>query len=113
MGCDLMVAVAGQQPQRQADDPGGVAQHAFDCEMSLAGVGWPKHRRDTAAAGAGIAAGSRGKGNRHRLMRRLLTLQSRDAIRHTFASNGTTRGYETRYGATFEIARYPGRAVGI
>src|SRR5437773_12080149 len=55
--------------------------------MSLAGVGWPKHRRDTAAAGAGIAAGSRGKGNRHRLMRRLLTLQSRDAIRHTFASN--------------------------
>src|SRR5438876_3589293 len=80
--------------------------------MSLAGVGWPKHRRDTAAAGAGIAAGSRGKGNRHRLMRRLLTLQSRDAIRHTFASNGTTRGYETRYGATFEIARYSAGVLG-
>src|SRR5438876_11923024 len=81
--------------------------------MSLAGVGWPKHRRDTAAAGAGIAAGSRARGNRHRLMRRLLTLQSRDAIRHTFASNGTTRPYDTSIWRDVAIAPYPGSWVGI
>ena len=43
---DLVVDLAGEQAQRQADDPAGMAQHALDGEMGLAGVGGTEHRRD-------------------------------------------------------------------
>src|SRR5678816_556064 len=39
---DALIDLAGQQPQREADDPAGMATHAFDSEVGLAGVGWPK-----------------------------------------------------------------------
>ena len=47
---DLVVDLARQQPQRQADDPGRMPQHPLDRQMGLAGVGRPQHRGN---AGAG------------------------------------------------------------
>ena len=64
--CDLVVHLARQQPQRQPDDAGGMAEHALDGEMRLAGVGRPEHRRDAGAAGAEVAVGWRREGNGHR-----------------------------------------------
>src|SRR6516162_5826606 len=63
---DLIVELARQKPQRQPDDAGGMTEHALDREMRLAGVGRPKHGGDAGAAGAGIAVGRRGEGDRHR-----------------------------------------------
>ena len=63
---DLVVDLARQKPQRQPDDAGGMTEHALDREVRLAGVGRPKHRGDARAAGAGIAVGRRGEGDRHR-----------------------------------------------
>ena len=49
---DLVVDLAREQPQRQADHPGGMPQHPLDGQMRLAGVGRPEHGGD---AGAGRA----------------------------------------------------------
>ena len=51
----LVVDLAGEQPQRQPDDAGGMREHALDGKMGLAGVGRPQHGGDTMAAGAGVA----------------------------------------------------------
>ena len=51
---NLVVDLARQQPQRQPDDAGGMAEHALDGEMRLASIGWPEHGGDAGAAGAGI-----------------------------------------------------------
>ena len=63
---NLVVDLARQQPQRQPDDAGGMAEHALDGEMGLAGIGRPEHGGDAGAAGAGIAIGRGGEGNGHR-----------------------------------------------
>ena len=42
---DLVIDLARQQAQRQANDAGAMCQHPLDCIMGLAGVGWPKDRR--------------------------------------------------------------------
>ena len=56
---DLVVDLARQQPQRQADHAGGMRQHPLDRQMGLAGVGRPEHRGD---AGAGSPfVGERGR----------------------------------------------------
>ena len=49
-GGDLVVDLAREQAQRQADDADVVAEHALDGEMGLAGVGRPEHRRHAAPA---------------------------------------------------------------
>ena len=43
---DTVVIFAREQAQRKADHAAGVAQHAFDCQMRLAGIGRPEHRGD-------------------------------------------------------------------
>ena len=43
---DLVVDLAREQPQRQADHAGGMPQHPLDGEMRLAGVGRPEHGGD-------------------------------------------------------------------
>jgi hypothetical protein len=58
-GSDLVVDLARQETQRQADHAALVAEHALDCEMRLAGVGWPEHRRDVADARFQVAGHSR------------------------------------------------------
>ena len=55
---DLVVDLAGKQAQRQADEPGLVAQHALDRQVRLARVGRPEHGRDVADAMLEIAAHS-------------------------------------------------------
>ena len=50
---DLVVDLARQQAQRQADDAGAVAEHALDGEMRLAGVGRPENRGDAAGTHRG------------------------------------------------------------
>ena len=52
---NLVVDLARQQPERQTDDAGGMAEHALDGEMGLAGIGRPENGGDASAAGAGIA----------------------------------------------------------
>ena len=54
---DLVVDLASEQPQRQADEPALMAQHALDGEMGLASVGRPKHGIDV--PGMGWLYGSR------------------------------------------------------
>jgi len=39
---DPLVDFAGEQPQREADDAGGMAAHTLDRQMRLAGVGGPE-----------------------------------------------------------------------
>jgi hypothetical protein len=65
----LVVDLARQQPQRQADDARRVREHALDGEMGLAGIGRPEHRGDAGAAGAGLAVARRGEGDGHRRSR--------------------------------------------
>ena len=43
---DPVVVLAGQQPQREPDRAAGVAEHALDGEMCLAGVGRAKYGED-------------------------------------------------------------------
>ena len=45
-GDDLVIDLARQKAQRQADDAGAVAQHPLDGVMGLAGIGRPKDRGD-------------------------------------------------------------------
>ena len=49
-GDDLVVHLAREQPQRQADQARLVAEHALDRQMRLARVGGPEHGRDIADA---------------------------------------------------------------
>ena len=56
---DLVVDLAREQPQRQADDAGGMRKHPLDRKMGLAGVGGAEHRGDAAAWGP--AVGKRGR----------------------------------------------------
>src|SRR5262249_19111765 len=51
---DLIVDLAGQEPQRQSYQPRGMRQHALDCEMSLAGIGRPQHCRYAVASGTRV-----------------------------------------------------------
>ena len=51
---DLVVDLARQQPQRQADDADVMREHALDGEMGLAGIGRPEHGGDAAAAHADL-----------------------------------------------------------
>ena len=61
----LVVDLARQQAQRQADHAGGMRQHALDGEMGLAGIGGPEHGGDAGAAGTRCSVGLRGKGDGH------------------------------------------------
>jgi hypothetical protein len=45
LGDAAVINLARQQAQRQADDPGAVAQHAFDGVMRFPGIRRPKDRR--------------------------------------------------------------------
>ena len=45
---DAVVDLAGQQPERQADDPGGVGEHPLDGEVGLAGIGRAEHGNNIA-----------------------------------------------------------------
>ncbi len=60
-----VVDLARQQPQRQPDQAGRMRQHAFDREMSLAGIGRPKHGGHAGPAGTHITASGTGERNRH------------------------------------------------
>ena len=62
---DLVVDLARQQPQRQADHAGGMRQHPLDGEMGLAGVGRPEHGGDAGAAIAGAARRGRRERDGH------------------------------------------------
>ena len=55
---DLVVDLACQQAQRQADEPRLVAQHALDRQVRLARIGRPEHGRHIADAMLDIAAHS-------------------------------------------------------
>mgnify|MGYP003693809469 CR=1 FL=1 len=55
---DLVVDLAREQAQRQADQARVVAQHALDRQMRLARVGGPEHGRDVADAVCEIEAHS-------------------------------------------------------
>lgn len=48
---DAVIDLAGEQPQRQADHAGRVAEHPLDGEVGLAGIGGTEHRRGAAQAG--------------------------------------------------------------
>ena len=50
----LVVDLARQKPQRQADHAGGMRQHPFDREMGLAGVGGAEHGSDARAGCAAV-----------------------------------------------------------
>ena len=45
---DLVVDLARQQAQRQADHAAGMAEHPLDRQMGLAGIGGAKHSRHAA-----------------------------------------------------------------
>ena len=52
---DAVVDLAGEEPQRQADDAGPVREHALDGEMGLAGVRRAEDGRDPRAGSPSIA----------------------------------------------------------
>jgi len=45
LGHDLVVDLARQKPQRQADHAGGMRKHSLNGEMGLAGIGGAEDRR--------------------------------------------------------------------
>ncbi len=51
---DLVVDLARQQTQRQADHARGMREHPLDRKMGLAGVGGPEHRGDTGAGSPSV-----------------------------------------------------------
>ena len=61
----FIVDLACEQPQRQADDPGGMRQHPLDGEMGFSGIGRPQHGGDAGAASAQLTVRGRRKRNRH------------------------------------------------
>ena len=52
---DAVIDLAGEQPERQADDAGRMAEHPLDGEMGLAGVGRTENGDDVPAALGGGA----------------------------------------------------------
>ena len=48
---DLVVDLAGEEPQRQADNADVMGEHALDGEVGLAGIGRAEHGGDAAASG--------------------------------------------------------------
>ena len=68
---DLVVDLARQQAQRQADHAGLVTEHALDGEVGLAGIGRPENRRHMADAVGKITAHF-SKGLQERGHRRML-----------------------------------------
>ena len=50
---DPAIDLAGEQAERQADDPGRVGEHALDRQMRLAGIGRPQDGSDVAPARSG------------------------------------------------------------
>ena len=50
--CDAPIDLARQEPERQADDAALVAEHAFDREVRLAGIGRAEHGGDVPGAPA-------------------------------------------------------------
>ena len=65
---DLVVDLAREQPQRQADHAGGMRHHPLDREMGLAGVGRPEHRGNAGAGSAFIAEQGSGRRKSHVLL---------------------------------------------
>ncbi len=57
-----VIDLAGEQPERQANNAGPVTQHAFDGVVGLARIGGPEHSNDLAARGRGDAGGGFGHG---------------------------------------------------
>ena len=45
-GDDAVIDLAGEQPEREADDARGVAAHPLDRQVGLAGVGRSEDRPD-------------------------------------------------------------------
>ena len=65
---DLVVDLAREQAQRQADHARGMREHPLDGEMGLAGVGGTKHCGDAGAGhaiGSGALGGEGGGGKSH------------------------------------------------
>ena len=81
---DLVVDLARQQPQRQADHAGRVSQHALDGEMGLAGVGRAEHGSDAGATKAAVAGRGRRERDRHQISRlgRPASARARDLVYH-------------------------------
>ena len=68
----LVVDLAREQAQRQADHAARMRQHALDGEMRLAGIGRPEHRGDAGAARSDIAGRMRTERYGHQLSERIL-----------------------------------------
>jgi hypothetical protein len=62
---DFVVNLARQEPQRQSDDAGRVAQHALDGEVRLARIGGAEDSGYASPTAAGVASASGVKGKRH------------------------------------------------
>jgi hypothetical protein len=62
---DLVVDLAGEQPQRQPDNSGRVRDHALDREVRLAGVGGAEHRGNTRTGVASVLVRRRRKRKAH------------------------------------------------
>ena len=58
---DAVVDLASQQPQRQADHAGRMAEHALDREMGLAGVGGSENGDEAGGRPSDRRVGHRGK----------------------------------------------------
>ena len=54
---DAAIDLAREKAERQADDAALVAEHAFDREVGLAGIGRAEHGRDVPGAEAPRAEG--------------------------------------------------------
>ena len=62
---DLVVDLARQQPQRQADHAGGMRQQALDRQMRLAGIGRPEHGGDAGAGCTFVGERCHGRSESH------------------------------------------------
>jgi hypothetical protein len=81
---DLVVDLAREQPQRQADDAGRMPQHALDREMCLAGVGRPEDSGNARAGRAIIR--ERGRREGHTVQVFLLDLSAQAVIARSVAT---------------------------
>ena len=84
LGHHAVVVLAGEQAEREADDAGGVRQHALDGEMGLAGVrraedGFDAGGETGVETGHGEMVGCCGAECKHIRLRRLLAAPKRSA----------------------------------
>jgi hypothetical protein len=80
-GHHLVVDLAREQAQRQADDARGMAEHALDGEMSLAGIGRAEDGGNAGARGAAAGGMRLGIGHGHASSRfQTLHLQPAHAV---------------------------------